>query len=253
MIPPHAHPADQRRRHLRPRHRGHVAGDYPVLGRRRTSWPRRPSRVRPVTASRWLGAAADVARCRLDERVCRARPSTAGRPTASSWPSPNCCRGGPTWSSAASTPGPTSGINVIYSGTVAAAIEAAFLGLPAIAASLHLRRDIPTDFDHAATVARRAIDRVLAQRPDSAGQVANINVPALHTGEEPTGVRVARQCVPTPRPTPTTAVTDPRGRPYFWNSGEFTPRHRGLAGPTPAPTWPASATGSSPSPRYNST
>src|SRR4051794_3453977 len=29
------------------------------------------------------------------------------------------------------------GINVIYSGTVAAAIEAAFLGLPAIAASLH--------------------------------------------------------------------------------------------------------------------
>ena len=38
------------------------------------------------------------------------------------------------------------GINVIYSGTVAAAIEAAFLGLPAIAVSLYLRSDVPTDY-----------------------------------------------------------------------------------------------------------
>src|ERR1043166_2334624 len=38
------------------------------------------------------------------------------------------------------------GINVIYSGTVAAAIEAAFLGLPAIAISLYLKRDIAPDY-----------------------------------------------------------------------------------------------------------
>src|SRR2546423_14256389 len=38
------------------------------------------------------------------------------------------------------------GINVIYSGTVAAAIEAAFLGLPSIAISLHLRGDVPTHY-----------------------------------------------------------------------------------------------------------
>src|SRR3954467_37880 len=37
------------------------------------------------------------------------------------------------------------GINVIYSGTVAAAIEAAFLGLPSIAVSLHLKPDVPMD------------------------------------------------------------------------------------------------------------
>src|ERR1700722_4272552 len=37
------------------------------------------------------------------------------------------------------------GINVIYSGTVAAAIEAAFLGLPAMAVSLYLKASIPTD------------------------------------------------------------------------------------------------------------
>src|SRR5918994_1431005 len=38
------------------------------------------------------------------------------------------------------------GINVIYSGTVAAAIEAAFLGLPSIATSLYLRNDKPIDY-----------------------------------------------------------------------------------------------------------
>ncbi len=115
--------------------------------------------------------------------------------------------------------GANTGINVIYSGTVAAAIEAAFLGLPSIAASLHLRRDVPTDYAHAAAVARRTIELVL-KRGLAPGQMANINVPALRTDEEPAGVRVVRQC------TRSTADTydrreDPRGRPYFWNSSEF--------------------------------
>src|SRR5438105_5778795 len=42
------------------------------------------------------------------------------------------------------------GINVIYSGTVAAAIEAAFLGLPSIAVSLYLRNDRPADYPRTA-------------------------------------------------------------------------------------------------------
>src|SRR3954465_5327775 len=42
------------------------------------------------------------------------------------------------------------GINVVYSGTVAAAIEAAFLGCPSIAVSLHLKQDVPTDFPRSA-------------------------------------------------------------------------------------------------------
>lgn len=53
------------------------------------------------------------------------------------------------------------GINVIYSGTVAAAIEAAFLGVPSIAVSLHLGRG-KTRFDRAAVLARRVIERLLA-------------------------------------------------------------------------------------------
>src|SRR3954453_7397562 len=50
------------------------------------------------------------------------------------------------------------GINVIYSGTVAAAIEAGFLGLPAIAVSLYLKSDVETDYDRAAGLAVRTID-----------------------------------------------------------------------------------------------
>src|SRR3954469_13130308 len=45
------------------------------------------------------------------------------------------------------------GINVIYSGTIAAAVEAAFLGLPALAVSLHLRNDVPTNYKRAAQFA----------------------------------------------------------------------------------------------------
>ena len=76
-----------------------------------------------------------------------------------------------------------------------------------------------TDFAHAAAVARRTIERVLANGL-AGGQMASINVPALRTGEAPAGVRVARQC------TRSTADTydrrqDPRGRDYFWNSSVF--------------------------------
>lgn len=52
------------------------------------------------------------------------------------------------------------GINVIYSGTVAAAIEAAFLGVPSIAVSLHIGRG-RTRFDLAARMARRVIETIL--------------------------------------------------------------------------------------------
>ncbi len=56
------------------------------------------------------------------------------------------------------------GINVIYSGTVAAAIEGAFLGIPSIAVSLHLGKNEKgaTNFKMAARHARWAIEKILA-------------------------------------------------------------------------------------------
>ena len=111
------------------------------------------------------------------------------------------------------------GINVIYSGTVAAAIEAAFLGLPAVALSLYLRNEIPLDFARTAKLSMRVIRQAL-DAGFTGGQVVSVNLPPLQPGQSPAGVRVVRQC--------TNAWldeyeerTDPRGRPYYWNSTVF--------------------------------
>src|SRR5580704_8784117 len=85
------------------------------------------------------------------------------------------------------------GINVIYSGTVAAAIEAAFLGLPAIAVSLWLRNDRPIDYARTAGFALDTIRKILDMGLTK-GQVASVNIPALNPDENPTGMRVVRQC-----------------------------------------------------------
>src|SRR3954467_8329018 len=85
------------------------------------------------------------------------------------------------------------GINVIYSGTVAAAIEAAFLGLPSIATSLHLHNDVPTDYRRAAKFATDTI-RLVLENGLKSGEMANINVPALLPDQRPAGVKVVRQC-----------------------------------------------------------
>lgn len=116
--------------------------------------------------------------------------------------------------------GANTGINVLYSGTVAAAIEAAFLGLPAIAVSLYLRHEVPTNYARGAAMARETIEQVL-QRGLLPGQVASINLPALRDNEQPAGIRYCRQCT---RPWVDTYEKrkDPRGRDYYWNSSIFT-------------------------------
>lgn len=115
--------------------------------------------------------------------------------------------------------GANAGINVIYSGTVAAAIEAAFLGLPSVALSLYLKADVPTDYDSAASRAVQVIENLLALGLGS-GEVASVNLPALMPGERPAGVKFCRQCT---KPWADTydRRLDPRGRPYFWNSSVF--------------------------------
>ena len=83
------------------------------------------------------------------------------------------------------------GINVIYSGTVAAALEAAFLGVPSIAVSLHLSTG-EACFEQAAQHARHAIEHVLAVRDDKGNTPAlmnhsclNINIPKCESHDHP--------------------------------------------------------------------
>src|SRR5258706_1734112 len=112
------------------------------------------------------------------------------------------------------------GINVIYSGTVAAAIEAAFLGLPSIAISLYLRKEIETNYKVAAKRAMDVIERILAAGLKG-GEVVNVNLPAVAPDQEPAGIKICRQCT---RPSVDTYEKrqDPRGRDYFWNKYVFT-------------------------------
>jgi len=82
------------------------------------------------------------------------------------------------------------GINVLYSGTVAAAREAAIQGIPAIAVSLFIGDRKQTRWLDAAAHAGRVIEKLL-DGPHQLGQLMNLNIPILDNGFEPKGVRVA--------------------------------------------------------------
>jgi 5'-nucleotidase len=114
------------------------------------------------------------------------------------------------------------GINVIYSGTVAAAIEAAFLGLPSIALSLYLRKDVETDYKVAARRSIEVIEKILAAGLRG-GQVVNVNLPAVPANQQPAGIKIVRQCTQ-PWVDTYDRRQDPRGRDYYWNSSVFTLR-----------------------------
>ncbi|MBL8693209.1 MAG: 5'/3'-nucleotidase SurE [Planctomycetes bacterium] len=72
--------------------------------------------------------------------------------------------------------GANCGISVLYSGTVAAALEAAFLGVPSIAVSLLLRKSAPR-FDVAARWAREVIEMCLAGGMLRPHECLSINLP----------------------------------------------------------------------------
>jgi 5'-nucleotidase len=114
------------------------------------------------------------------------------------------------------------GINVLYSGTCAAAIEAAFLGRPAVAVSLLLARGVKPDFAAASALAVDVIRKLFAAGRPRAGEVVSINIPALAAGESPRGLRTVRQCT---RPWVDTYEkrTSPKtGDDYYWNNSVFT-------------------------------
>jgi 5'-nucleotidase len=83
--------------------------------------------------------------------------------------------------------GANAGINVYYSGTVAAAMEGAFLEIPAVAMSLSFEEHM--DFEKGAHYCVKVLKQLM---PVKKGHVININIPHLSKGE-PKGVRVVPQ------------------------------------------------------------
>ena len=73
--------------------------------------------------------------------------------------------------------GSNAGINVLYSGTVAAAIEGAFFQRTSIAVSLEYTKPKPLDFTRAAHYARQVIEQILSHT-QSHGHLFNVNIPS---------------------------------------------------------------------------
>ena len=113
--------------------------------------------------------------------------------------------------------GSNAGINVLYSGTVAAAIEGAFFQRTSIAVSLEYTKP-KLDFARAAEYARQVIEQILAQNP-AAGTLFNVNIPSLDKGPI-RGIKCVPQNV-VPYSEKYDRRVDPRGRVYFWTTPEF--------------------------------
>ena len=118
--------------------------------------------------------------------------------------------------------GPNLGNDVTYSGTVAAAMEGALLGVHAIAVSL--ASSPPHVFDEAARFAAALARRVVAN-PPPAPLLLNVNVPPgpvrgfrfARLGRRTYGNEVVEK-------------TDPRGRKYYWIGGEGGPTNEDIPG-----------------------
>ncbi|MBN2447325.1 MAG: 5'/3'-nucleotidase SurE [Phycisphaerae bacterium] len=112
--------------------------------------------------------------------------------------------------------GANTGINVLYSGTVAGAIEGAFFGVPAIAFSLQLSDEL--DFGAAGRIAGSVFNQIATHRIRP-GTCFNINIPALDAGP-PLGVRCCAQAT-VPMREHYRHEKDTDGSAIYWLDGTF--------------------------------
>jgi len=110
--------------------------------------------------------------------------------------------------------GPNMGEDVLYSGTVAAAMEGALLGVPSVAFSLASWRS--REFEAAARLAARLTVRLL-ERTLPRRFLLNVNLPPRPEGEVK-GYRFARLGSRVYHDAVVRKV-DPRGREYYWIGG----------------------------------
>lgn len=103
------------------------------------------------------------------------------------------------------------GDDVLYSGTVAAAMEGRFLGLPALAVSLV--GEAPVHFETAARVVCTLLGR-MSESPVSPDTILNVNVPDV-PWTSLKGFRATR-LGHRHKAEPVVRAQDPRGRPVYW-------------------------------------
>lgn len=113
--------------------------------------------------------------------------------------------------------GSNSSVNVIYSGTMSAAVEAGIEGISAIGFSLS-DFSYNADFKASEKFIKTIITQVLSHKLPK-GIVLNVNIPKLKE-HEIKGIKVCRQA-DAKWEEKFDRREDPRGRTYYWMSGEF--------------------------------
>lgn len=114
-------------------------------------------------------------------------------------------------------------INVIYSGTMSAAVEAAIESIPSIGFSL-LDYSVEADFTAARKYVRIIVEHVLTHRMDK-HLILNVNFPAVPENLIK-GIRVARQAY-AKYEEDFVERNDPNARKYYWLTGKFVNFDRG--------------------------
>ena len=113
--------------------------------------------------------------------------------------------------------GSNAAINILYSGTLSAAMEASLEGIPSIGFSF-LNYQADADFGPCLPYVRHLVDFVLTNGM-AEGSLFNVNIPDL-PAEEIRGLKVCRQAEAR-WVEEYTRAEDPRGRPYYWLTGRF--------------------------------
>lgn len=119
--------------------------------------------------------------------------------------------------------GSNSSINVIYSGTMSAAVEAGIEGVPAIAFSL-LDFNWHADFEASKKIIKEIVLEALKKKmPEDT--VLNVNIPNLPE-KEIKGIKICRQANGKWQEN-FDKRTSPNGKEYYWLSGEFVCNDKG--------------------------
>jgi 5'-nucleotidase len=121
--------------------------------------------------------------------------------------------------------GSNSSINVIYSGTMSAALEGALEDIPSVGFSL-LDYDHNADFSEAEPYIREIVKRVINNGLDS-GVCLNVNIPKSLVGKTLKGLKVCRQANANWEEE-FEARTDPKGKVYYWLTGKFVNYDKGV-------------------------
>lgn len=115
-------------------------------------------------------------------------------------------------------------INVIYSGTMSAALEAAIEGIPSVGFSL-LDYSIEADFSGAQQYAALIVEKLLKGKTIDKHLCLNVNIPAV-PAKLLKGAKVCRQAY-AKYEEEFMERADPHGKNYYWLTGEFVNFDRG--------------------------